>query len=74
MTEWDEILKKLNGFDLPDATLQADHIVSQMLDGLRVGSHNRDTVREYLIMHLLSAEKRGAKAAIEEKFRNYGCD
>ena len=74
MSEWDEILKKLNGFDLPDATVQADHIVMQMLDGLRVGPHNRETVREYLIMHLLSAEKRGAKDAVKAKFRNYGCD
>ena len=74
MTEWDEILKKLNGFDLPDATLQADHIIAQALDGQRVDSHNREKVREYLILHLISAEKRGAKDAVRAKFRNYGCD
>jgi hypothetical protein len=74
MTEWDEILKKLNGFDLPDATLQADHIIMQALDGVRVDSHNRAQVREYIIMHLRAAEKRGAKAVVEAKFQNYGCD
>lgn len=79
MTEWDQILKKLNGFELPDATLQADHIVTQMLEGIRVGSRNRETVREYLIMHLLAAEKRGEQrgmimALVEAKQHNLGCD
>lgn len=75
MSEWDEILKKLNGFDLPDATLQADHIIMQALDGVRIDSHNRERVREYLILHLLSAEKRGInKALIEAKRQNLGCD
>ncbi len=74
MHEWDEILRKLNGFDLPDATSQADHIIAQALDGVMIRSHNRDTIREYLVLHLLAAEKRGAKAAIEAKFKNYGCD
>ena len=79
MSEWDAILGKLNGFDLPDATLQADHIIMQALDGVRIGSHNREKVREYLIMHFLSAEKRGRieginKALIEAKRHPIGCD
>jgi hypothetical protein len=79
MSEWDEILKKLNGFDLPDATLQADHIIMQALDGVRIDRHNRERVREYLILHLISAEERGrregiTKALVEAKRQNLGCD
>ena len=72
--EWDQILKKLNGFDLPNVTLQAEHIIMQALHGVRVDSHNRETIREYLIMHLRAAEERGAKIYVESKFKNYGCD
>ena len=39
----------------------------QALDGVRVDSHNRAQVREYIIMHLRAAEKRGAKAVAEAK-------
>ena len=72
--EWDEILKKLNGFNLPNVTEQAEHIIMQALHGVRVDSHNREAIREYLIMHLKAAEERGAKENIKAKFKNYGCD
>lgn len=69
--EWDEILKKLNGFDLPDAISQADHIITQALDGVRISSQNCDQIRQYLVQHLQASEERGYKrCVIEAKFKN----
>ncbi len=59
--------------DFPNATLHAEHIHWQ-LDRFARQRPNPEALREYLIMHLIVAEKRGVKVFVQSKFGNYGCD
>ena len=63
-----DLFHGINGHDIADAEKHADHIIKQMLWGMRVDDSNKGQVREYLVAHFkaLCARAETARATALE--------